>query len=56
MIRFLKRGQNAAAHAAADLQVRQTVETLLRDIAAEGDAAVRRCSQRFDQWDRRTSR
>ena len=51
MIRFLKRGQNAAAHAAADLQVRQTVETLLRDIAAEGDAAVRRCSQRFDQWD-----
>jgi sulfopropanediol 3-dehydrogenase len=51
MIRFLKRGQSAAAHAAADHQVRQTVETLLREIEAEGDAAVRRCSQRFDQWD-----
>ncbi|MFY7856846.1 MAG: histidinol dehydrogenase [Rubrivivax sp.] len=51
MIRHLKRGQSAAAHAAADAQVRQTVETLLREIEAEGDVAVRRCSQRFDQWD-----
>ena len=51
MIQFLKRGQSAAAHAAADQQVRQTVETLLREIATEGDAAVRRCSQKFDLWD-----
>jgi sulfopropanediol 3-dehydrogenase len=51
MIRFLKSGQSAAAHAAADAQVRATVEGILRAIEAEGDAAVRRYSRQFDQWD-----
>ncbi len=51
MIRHLKRGQSAAAHAAADAQVRATVEGILKDIEARGDEAVRRYSRQFDQWD-----
>ena len=51
MIRHLKRGQGAAAHAEADAKVRATVEAILKDIEAHGDDAVRRCSRQFDQWD-----
>ena len=51
MIRHLKRGQNAAAHADADAKVRVTVEGILKDIEARGDAAVRQYSRQFDQWD-----
>ncbi|NBQ91057.1 MAG: histidinol dehydrogenase [Betaproteobacteria bacterium] len=51
MIRHLKKGQDAAALAAADSQVRTTVETILLDIEQRGDAAVREYSRRFDQWD-----
>ena len=51
MIRYLKRGASAAALAEADAKVRSTVEGILRDIEARGDAAVRHYSQQFDQWD-----
>ena len=51
MIRYLKRGQSAAAHAAADAKVRTTVEAILADIEARGDDAVRQYSRQFDQWD-----
>ena len=51
MIRYLKRGQDAAARSAADAQVRGTVEAILHDIEARGDDAVRDYSRRFDQWD-----
>jgi sulfopropanediol 3-dehydrogenase len=51
MIRHLKRGQSAAAHAAADAQVRTTVEGILADIESRGDDAVRQYSRQFDQWD-----
>ena len=51
MIRYLKRGQNAAAHADADAMVRSTVEGILKDIEARGDDAVRHYSRQFDQWD-----
>ncbi|MFM7972072.1 MAG: histidinol dehydrogenase [Betaproteobacteria bacterium] len=51
MIRHLKRGQDAASLAAADGQVRATVETILADIEMRGDQAVREYSKRFDQWD-----
>ncbi|MFN0184049.1 MAG: histidinol dehydrogenase, partial [Aquabacterium sp.] len=51
MIRYLKRGQDAAALAQADAKVRQTVEGILRDIEARGDEAVRAYSKQFDQWD-----
>ena len=51
VIRHLKRGQDAASLAAADGQVRATVETILADIEMRGDQAVREYSKRFDQWD-----
>ena len=51
MIRHLKRGQSAAAHADADAKVRRTVEGILHDIQARGDDAVRHYSRQFDQWD-----
>jgi sulfopropanediol 3-dehydrogenase len=51
VIRHLKRGQDAATLAAADAQVRQTVETILADVEQRGDDAVREYSRRFDQWD-----
>ncbi|TDP61283.1 histidinol dehydrogenase [Roseateles toxinivorans] len=51
MIRYLKRGKDAAALAAADSQVRATVEAILKDIEQRGDEAVRAYSRKFDQWD-----
>ena len=52
MARWLKTGISAEDKAAADTRVRGTVEGLLADIAARGDAAVREMSARFDKWDR----
>jgi sulfopropanediol 3-dehydrogenase len=52
MARWLKRGRDAAAVAEDDARIRATVETILADIQARGDAAVREMSQRFDKWDR----
>jgi sulfopropanediol 3-dehydrogenase len=51
VIRYLKRGKDAAAVAAADAKVRSTVESILADISARGDDAVREYSRKFDQWD-----
>ena len=51
MIRYLKRGQDAAALAAADARVRATVEGILADVQQRGDEAVRDFSRQFDQWD-----
>ena len=49
---YLKRGAAAAAKAVTDRKVRDTVEAILADIAARGDAAVRELSVQFDNWDR----
>jgi sulfopropanediol 3-dehydrogenase len=49
---WLKRGASSEAKAAADRKVRDIVETILTDIEARGDAAVRELSVRFDGWDR----
>lgn len=51
MIRYLKQGKDAAAIAAADAQVRSTVEGILKNIEMRGDEAVREYSKKFDQWD-----
>ena len=51
MIRYLKKGQDASAHAAADAKVRATVETVIAEIEKRGDEAVRDYSRQFDQWD-----
>jgi sulfopropanediol 3-dehydrogenase len=52
MARWLKQSIAATEKAAANDQVRATVEHLLDDIAIRGDAAVRELSRKFDNWDR----
>jgi len=50
MPQYLKRGMDASAVKAADAKVRETVEAILADVEARGDAAVRALSQKFDNW------
>ena len=50
MIRILKHGATEAEKTEADRRVRQTVEAILEDISARGDAAVRDLSLKFDNW------
>jgi sulfopropanediol 3-dehydrogenase len=50
MARYLKRGMDAGAIKAADAKVRETVETILADIEARKDAAVKDLSKKFDNW------
>jgi sulfopropanediol 3-dehydrogenase len=52
MENWIKRGQDETEVDAADRKVRDTVETILTDIAERGDAAVRELSVKFDKWDR----
>jgi sulfopropanediol 3-dehydrogenase len=52
MAHWLKKSIAAAEKDAAQGAVRATVEGLLADIGARGDAAVREMSVRFDKWDR----
>ena len=52
MAQFLKHGRDADDIATEDAKVRSTVESILADIAARGDAAVREMSAKFDGWDR----
>ena len=56
MATFLKRGRDAAARAEDQAKVRHTVEGILADIEARGDAAVRELSVKFDGWDRESYR
>jgi sulfopropanediol 3-dehydrogenase len=49
---WLKRAVDAETVRGADRQVRDTVEAILADIEARGDAAVRELSIKFDNWDR----
>jgi sulfopropanediol 3-dehydrogenase len=51
MPRFLKRGLPADAVEAADAKVRATVEGILADVKARGDAAIRELSKKFDNWE-----
>ncbi|HEY0183126.1 MAG TPA: hypothetical protein VGC09_09995 [Rhodopila sp.] len=51
MIRVLKQGATEAEKTEADRKVRQTVEAILEDIGARGDAAVRALSAQFDKWE-----
>ncbi len=50
MIRYFKSGQDTGTVAAIDAETRATVEGILADVAARGDAAVRDLSARFDDW------
>ncbi|MDP7100762.1 MAG: histidinol dehydrogenase [Rhodospirillales bacterium] len=50
MIRFLKEGISQEEKDDADAKVRETVENILDDIKARGDAALKDYSEKFDNW------
>ncbi|MER8828723.1 histidinol dehydrogenase [Mesorhizobium sp. M0938] len=50
MIRILKSGRSAEAKATDASAVRCTVERVLTDVEARGDAALRELSETFDRW------
>lgn len=50
MAKYLKDGINVEVAAANNREVQQTVENILSDIGARGDAAVRDLSVKFDKW------
>jgi sulfopropanediol 3-dehydrogenase len=52
MAEWVKRGAGQGDRATADLQVKHTVEQILREIERRGDDAVREFSLRFDKSDR----
>lgn len=49
-VTYLKRGKPADERSQDDRKVRETVETILADIEARGDAAVRELSEKFDRY------
>lgn len=49
-ITYLKTGKSDAARAEDDTKTRAVVETILKDIEARGDAAVRNLSEKFDNY------
>lgn len=49
-VQTIKQGKTAAVKADLNAQVRATVEGILADIEARGDAAVREYSAKFDKW------
>jgi sulfopropanediol 3-dehydrogenase len=51
MSRHLKRGMDAGAIEDADAKVRQTVDGILAEVKARGDAAIRDLSKKFDKWE-----
>jgi sulfopropanediol 3-dehydrogenase len=55
-MRHLKRGLAQKLRAEHNRTVRDTVEAILADVEARGDAAVRELSIRFDGWDRESYR
>jgi sulfopropanediol 3-dehydrogenase len=50
VIRTIKAGRSQEAKAEASAEIRATVEAILAQVDAEGDAAVRRYSESFDGW------
>ena len=55
-ITYLKRGKPDVERAEDDAKTRQIVETTLADVAANGDAAVRALSEKFDGYSPTTFR
>lgn len=50
MVKLIKKGITYAESGEADAQVRATMEQMLTDVRAGGDAAVRALSERLDNW------
>jgi len=51
MAKYLKTGKPGADVETQDAKVKKTVEDMLADITARGDAALREYSKKFDNWD-----
>ena len=49
-IQYLKRGKTLAERTEDDEKVRETVKAALKDIELNGDAAVRKLSEKFDKY------
>ncbi len=50
MVNYLKSGKSGEDIDTQDAKVRKTVEDILADITARGDAALRDYSEKFDNW------
>ena len=50
MARYLKRGMDASAIKAADVKVRETVESILAQVEERKEVAIRELSEKFDKW------
>jgi sulfopropanediol 3-dehydrogenase len=50
MARYLKHGIDADTKMKSDAKVRETVENILSEIEENGDATVRKYSEKFDNW------
>lgn len=50
MIKYLKKGITTEEQNEVDTRVKETVESMLSEIAQNGDAAVRAFSEKFDKW------
>jgi sulfopropanediol 3-dehydrogenase len=50
MPRHIKKAALASQQEDTDAEVRNTVESIIADVAKRGDAAVRELSERFDKW------
>src|SRR4029077_14584034 len=50
MPRYIKNAALAGSQDEADAKTRATVEGIIADVRARGDAAVRELSERFDKW------
>ena len=50
MIRRVKTGRGEETSSEAPAEIRETVQSILTDIEARGEAAVREYSERFDGW------
>ena len=51
MIKYLKRGKDAQVRAEDDFKVRNTVESIIKEVQTRGDTAVREYSRKWDNWD-----
>jgi sulfopropanediol 3-dehydrogenase len=51
VIRYLKKSKPVEVQAAIAEQVRATVEKIIAEVGARGDAAVRQYSRQFDDWE-----
>ena len=56
MITYLKQGKDVEESAQIDANVRNIVEAILAEIKNDGDTAVRKYSEKFDQWNPQTFR